>query len=94
MVTLDAIPNGSGLGAGLDFIKDRHKLKEGFVKATEWVKQAIALVKTSPDNPYTDDEAIAGAILLGIEERRGKKGLCGRCSHLNSAIVFSPESLR
>lgn len=33
-------------------------------KAHTWVKEAIAVVKTAPDNPYgDDDEAIAEVIL-------------------------------
>lgn len=32
-------------------------------EATEWVKSAIAVVKTAPDNPYDTNEEIAGAIL-------------------------------
>ena len=40
----------------------------GFAKeATTWVEEAIAVVKTSHDNPYgDDDEAIAQAILSNI----------------------------
>jgi hypothetical protein len=38
-------------------------------EATAWVEAAIAAVKSAPDNPYTDDEAIAGEILRQIELR-------------------------
>jgi hypothetical protein len=39
--------------------------------ADRGVVLARPLVKAAPDNPYgDDDEAIAGAILAGIEERK------------------------
>ena len=80
-VALDAIPSGGGLQAGIAFLMDKYRIIETTRKAQEWVAQAIALVKTAPDNQYgDDDEAIAGAILQGIKERQGKKGICGRCS--------------
>jgi hypothetical protein len=66
--------------------------KEPARDATAWVEQAIAVVKTAPDNPYgDDDEAIAGAILEGIEAKKREKRVpgpaslplpkCGRCRH-------------
>jgi hypothetical protein len=39
-------------------------------EATAWVEEAIAVVRTAPDNPYATDEEIAGAIPKGIEERQ------------------------
>ena len=37
-------------------------------KAATWVEEAIAVVKTAPDNPYgDDDEAIALAILEKLQ---------------------------
>ena len=38
-------------------------LSEIAKEAMEWVKSAIAVVKTAPDNPYATNEEIAGAIL-------------------------------
>jgi hypothetical protein len=34
------------------------------------VEQAIAVVKTAPDNPFGDDEAIAGEILRRVDEKK------------------------
>lgn len=71
-MSLLAIPVGSKnpLAAGLEALTRRGKFSSIAAEASAWVQQAIAVVKTAPDNPYgNDDEAIAGAILKGIEER-------------------------
>ena len=72
-MTLLAIPVGSGkdsFSRGLEVITDRDKFSATADKAAAWVQAAIATMKTVPDNPYgDDDEAIAGAILEGIEQR-------------------------
>lgn len=68
-----AIPVGSGTSSfdkGLGVLLDRDKLTSTVNEASAWVQAAIDVMKTAPDNPYGDnDEAIAGAILKGIEER-------------------------
>lgn len=68
-----AIPVGSGkesFSRGLDVIANRGKFSSLAAQASDWVQRAIETMKTAPDNPYgDDDEAIAGAILEGIEER-------------------------
>jgi phosphosulfolactate phosphohydrolase-like enzyme len=59
------------LKAGLDFLMNKERVIEGAQKATAWVQGAIAVIKTSPDNPFgDDDEAIAGEILKRLKERR------------------------
>jgi hypothetical protein len=60
-----AIPDGGGLMDGIKFL--RGDLTKSARKAQEWVDEAIATVKTAPDNPFGDDEAIAGEILRQIE---------------------------
>lgn len=71
-----AIPVGSGkdsFNRGLDVLMNRGKFASVAAEASDWVRQAIATMKTAPDNPYgDDDEAIAGAILKGIEERENQ----------------------
>lgn len=69
-MSIDAIPNGGGLGDGLKFLMDKQRIIAGAKAATEWVNQAISVVKTAPDNPWgDDDEAIAGEILRQVKER-------------------------
>jgi len=72
-MSLLAIPAGSGkdsLARGLDMLTNRGKFSSVAAEASAWVQAAIATMKTAPDNPYgDDDEAIAGAILAGIEQR-------------------------
>jgi hypothetical protein len=69
-----AIPAGSGKDSfrlGLDAFTNRGKFSSMAAEASAWVQAAIAVMKTAPDNPYgNDDEAIAGAILEGIEQRK------------------------
>lgn len=67
-----AIPPGSGgdsLMKALGFLSSKEKIISAAREATVWVEQAIAAVRSAPDNQYTTDEEIAGAILKGIEER-------------------------
>lgn len=75
----DAIPDGGGLEAGLDFLKRLGEpgFLSGRVKAAEdWVSKAIQAVKEAHreagDRPMTD-EAIAGQILAGVEAKRSKR---------------------
>lgn len=71
-----AIKNGTPepFKEGLLFLMDKHRFKQVSTEAVQWVKDAIAVVKTAPDNPYgDDDEAIAGEVLRLYEERKNKK---------------------
>lgn len=66
-----AIPEGGTLADGLKFIQDAEYRKGVLEKAESKAVEAVSLVRTAPDNPYGDDnEAIAGAILERLEERR------------------------
>lgn len=70
-MSLLAIPAGSGknsFAVGLEAISNRGKFASIAAQASDWVRQAIAVMKTAPDNPYATDEEIAGAILQGTEE--------------------------
>jgi hypothetical protein len=79
-MSLLLIPPGSGknaLGVGLAGLAKPGNLVAVAREATAWVEEALAVVKTAPDNPYgEDDEAIAGAILEGIEARKKGGGQC------------------
>lgn len=73
-ISLDAIPAGGGFGDGLQFLLDKERLIATAKAATAWVSDAIALVKTTPNNPWgDDDEAIAGEILRQIDERKARR---------------------
>lgn len=65
----DAIPSGGGLAAGVKFLSTKEAVMNGFRVAAKWVEEAIAVVKTAPDNPYQSDEEIAAAILLKLESK-------------------------
>jgi hypothetical protein len=66
-----AVPAGGGMSDALAVLTDATRLVATGKEASEWVRQAIAVVKTAPDNPYgEDDEAIAGELLRRVEERR------------------------
>ena len=72
----DAIPDGGGLAAGIQFLSNPESVKRGAQEATQWVRDAIAVVKLSPDNPYgDDDEAIAGEIVRRIDEKDRQRGI-------------------
>lgn len=72
-MSLLAIPPGSGkdsMALGVEMFTNRGKFTSIAAEASAFVAAAIKVMKTAPDNPYgDDDEAIAGAILKGIEER-------------------------
>jgi len=72
----DAIPDGCGLKAGIEFLSDPKRIMAGAKSATEWVEAAILAVRQAAEpNPWknADDEAIAGEILKGIESRKAKR---------------------
>lgn len=71
--SMNAVPAGGGIHAALSFLLNGEKRKAGFASAEKWVMEAIAVVKTAPDNPYKTDEEIAGAILAKIKERKSLK---------------------
>lgn len=72
MISVDT-PAGQGLATGIAALTKPGNIGDKAREATAWVEAAIALVKTSPDNPYTSDEEIAGAILKGIEEKKRQR---------------------
>ena len=63
------IPAGQGLAAAIDAIRTPGKLAEAQREASRWVHAAITAVKACPDNPFPDDEAIAGDILARLNKR-------------------------
>lgn len=68
-MAIDAIPNGSGLSAGIAFLSSKDNVMDGFRTAAKWVDDAISVVKSAPDNTFGDDESIAGEILKRIESK-------------------------
>jgi len=74
----EAIPPGGGLAAGLKFLSDPVALRAGAKAAQEWVREAIAVVRTAPDNPLGSDEEICGELLRRIEARRHSMRVGGK----------------
>lgn len=66
-------PPGEGLATGIAAIAKPGNVAAVCRAATEWVAGAIAIVKMAPDNPFKDDEEIAGEILRQIEERKATR---------------------
>lgn len=73
-VARDAIPDGGGVGAGIDFLLNPERIRETTRAAFEFVQEAVDAVRAAPDNPYGDDEeAIAKHIVEEIEKRWEQK---------------------
>lgn len=70
-IAREAVPVVGGLADGLNFLVDPDRRRQGMEKAISNMEVALAAVKSSPDNPYgDDDEAIAAAILNRVEARK------------------------
>lgn len=70
-MSMDAIPPGGGIQAGIDFLTSPERIKAGWLKAEAYVREEIAKVKALAVNPYgDDDEKIAGAILDELYRRQ------------------------
>jgi hypothetical protein len=68
----DAIPAGGGVADGIKFLSDPTAVLAGARVATQWVEEAIRLVREAADpNPWrqADDEAIAAEVLRRLGER-------------------------
>lgn len=66
-----AVPAGGGLTDALALFTEPGRLGRVAREATAWVEEAIAVVKTAPDNPFgDDDEAIAGELLARLEAKK------------------------
>jgi hypothetical protein len=68
------VPAGSGkksFSVAVEALRKEGNLLRICREATAWVEEALAVVKSAPDNPHgNDDEAIAAAILQKIEETK------------------------
>ena len=74
-VSLDAIPSGGGVVAGLEFLSNKEKISKTVRAAEEWVKQALLVVRSAGDpNPWksSSDEDIAEEILRKIQDKQGR----------------------
>lgn len=75
-MSLIMIPPDGNLSDAMNEMAKPGRIGEAAQEAAAWVNSAIALVKSTPDNPHgDDDEAIASVILGGIEDIKAKKGL-------------------
>jgi hypothetical protein len=72
----DAIPDGGGLGAGIEFLTTPGKMASGLHAATEWCDAAVKAVRLAGEpNPWknANEEEIAGELVRRIEERTQKR---------------------
>lgn len=75
LMALEAVPKGGGIQTGLSFLSEPERLQQGIRDAMAKLEEALSVVKSAPDNPYgNDDEAIAGAILRRIDQRKRGEG--------------------
>jgi len=76
-IAREAIPSGGGIASAVEFFQNPERRKQVLEAAETKAIQAIALIKTAPDNLFgNDDELIAGELLKKIAER--KRGLTPR----------------
>lgn len=72
----DAIPDGGGLAAGVEFLSTPGRIGEGFRAAVEWCDAAVKAVRGAGNpNPWREssEEEIAGVLVEKIEERKAKR---------------------
>lgn len=69
-MALILVPDGGGIASAAAALSRPDVLTAAFREAHQWVAEALAVVKTSPDNPHgDDDEAIAGNIMTLLKEK-------------------------
>ncbi|MFA5767618.1 MAG: hypothetical protein WC919_06875 [Candidatus Paceibacterota bacterium] len=67
------VPPNGGPKDVFEAITTPNKLTQIAKESAVWVEEALAAIKSAPDNPFGgDDEAIAGEILRRLEERKLK----------------------
>ncbi len=70
-MSLLLVPPGGGLASALTAMATPGRLLAASREATAWGEAAIAAVKSTPNNPYgDDDEAIAGEILRQVAAKK------------------------
>ena len=74
-MAIDIVPSNTGnaYGACLSALSKPGNLAQMYRDADSWVTQAIAMVKTAPDNPFVDDDAIIKHLLDAVEKRKAEQ---------------------
>jgi hypothetical protein len=75
-MSIEAIPAGSGLAAGIEFLSTPGRIAQGFSLAAEWCERAIEAIRSAAEpNPwkYSTEEEIAADLLRRVEERQHPK---------------------
>ena len=76
-VSIEAVPNGGGLNAGLTFLSSKENITAGFSAALEWVNQALIAVRNAAaPNPFASasDEEIATELMCQIiDKKKGRR---------------------
>lgn len=76
-MSIDAIPQGGGLAAGIKFLSSKTAILAGAREATNWTATVIDLVRAAAEpNPWKDagDEEIAAELLRRIDAKRKMMG--------------------
>lgn len=69
-IAREAIPAGGGIADGIEFFRNQERRKQVLEIAESKAMQTIQLIKSAPDNPFSnDDEQIASGLLKKIEEK-------------------------
>lgn len=79
-IARETIPTGTknGLADAVEFFTNENRRNQVLLKAKSGMENAIAAIKSAPDNPYgDDDEVIAGILLEKIKERRNEQKSSG-----------------
>lgn len=72
-VSVEAIPPGAGVGAGVLFLATPGALAKSWSSAVEWFSNAVIALRAAPgENPWREatEEEIAGEILKRIEQKK------------------------
>lgn len=77
-MAVDAIPNGSGFEAGLEFLCDPKRIGASFRESVLWCDAAIIELRNARDpNPYrtASEENICAELLRLVDERKRRNAI-------------------
>lgn len=73
--SVDAVPDGAGVGDAITFLSSSRSLAKGLTEAAKWVAEAILAVRNAPEpNPWkrSTDEEIATELMRLIEAKKSR----------------------
>ena len=75
-MSMDAVPDGGGIAAALEFLKDKDRTTSGFRAATSWVENRIKAVRDAAEPnkwKHATDEEIAAEVIRLVEAKENAK---------------------